>query len=166
MGAPLRLRLFAAGYFSSAPRGVPHAPQNRSPSGFSTPQLEHRIRPLYSFGCSRARKPPAPSPSGGNLLRRDRSPLHPIDIRRPGIHGRQQLCSLKSAEHNLHSLQHLSEQRRGVLNLLETLGGRGGVGAEEGDLPSYPLEPPATTLKPVVHHLVARRSLEFAGHFR
>ena len=79
-----------------------------------------------------------PSALDSHLLRRARGPLHPIDIRRPGIHGRQQLCSLKSAEHNLRSLQHLSEQRRGVLNLLETLGGRGGVGAEEGDLPGYP----------------------------
>src|SRR5262245_28212048 len=83
---------------------------------------------------------------GSYLLRRARGPLHILDIRRPGIHGQQQLCSLKLAEHNPRSLQHLSEQRRGVLNLLETLGGRSGVGAEEGDLPGYSIRRPVVRL--------------------
>jgi hypothetical protein len=105
---------------------APHAVQNASPSGFSEPQLGQHMLLLYSFGCSGARKTPESSQSGGNLLLRARGPWHPIDIRRTGIHGRQQLGSLESAERRLGYLQHLLEQHSGVLGQRETLGGQVG----------------------------------------
>jgi hypothetical protein len=38
--------------------GAPHSSQNLAPSGFSPPQLAHRMLPLYSFGRCGARKTP------------------------------------------------------------------------------------------------------------
>src|SRR5215813_8866469 len=102
LGVAVRVRLLTSRGFSAAHRVVPHSPQNLacgafspphwaqrrfsevphsvqnfSPSGFSKPQLAQRIRPLYSFGLSRARKIPARPQSGGNLLLRARGLLSP-----------------------------------------------------------------------------------------
>ena len=87
-------------------------------------QLAQRIRPLYSFGCAGARNTSTPLQSGGNPLRRARGLLRPILVLRSGIHDRQQLRPLEPPECRFRHLQQLPDHRCGILDLLETLGGR------------------------------------------